>query len=163
MARDVDTDIRQLGEIRQRLEAAENSCDADYVGDMMAEDVVIMVPNEPVREGKTACAGFIRDVLAYFREHFDRRIRYVSAEVRVLGDFAFDRGSFSFTVVPRSGGQTTHAKGKYLWLYSSNGDGLWRLARVIVSLDEKEDDEHGSELRWWRRLLGRIGVWPKSR
>ena len=163
MARDVQEDIRALGEIRQRLEAAENSGDADYIGDMMAEDAIIMVPSEPVQEGKTACAGFIRDMLTHLLEHFDRRITYVSAEVRVIGDFAFDRGSFWFTVVPRSGGRTTRATGKYLWLYSYSGDGLWKLARLIVSLDEEDDEEHRSELTWWRRALARVGGSLKSR
>jgi uncharacterized protein (TIGR02246 family) len=163
MARDVDRDIHALGDIRQRLEAAENSGDADYLGEMMAEDAVIMVPNEPVQEGKTACAGFVRDILAHLLEHFDRRITYVSAEVRVIGDFAFDRGNFWFTVVPKSGGHTTRANGKYLWLYSYSGEGPWKLARVIVSLDEEDDDEHGGELTRWRRALARIEGWLKSR
>jgi hypothetical protein len=59
---------------------------AVYGGDMLAEDAVIMVPSEPVQEGKAACATFVTEVTAGLREHFDRRIVYVSAEVRIIGD-----------------------------------------------------------------------------
>lgn len=133
----------ELEEIRARLEAAENGGDAGYIGQMMADDVVIMVPDEPVQEGKAACADFVREMLAGLLERFDRRIKYVSAEVRVIGDVAFDRGSFSFTVTPKSGGDTARATGKYFWLYSRGGDGSWKLARVIVSLDEEDRTDLG--------------------
>jgi uncharacterized protein (TIGR02246 family) len=141
MGLDVQKDVHELEEIRERLQAAENSGNADYIGQMMAEDAVIMVPNQPVQEGKAACASFIREVLAGLLGQFNRRITYVSAEVRVIGDFAFDRGSFSFTVAPKSGGATEQARGKYFWLYSCSEHRSWKLARLIVSLDE-EDEEH---------------------
>jgi ketosteroid isomerase-like protein len=78
-------------------------------------------------------------------ERFNRRITYVSAEVRVIGDFAFDRGSFWLTVSPKTGGETTRETGKYLFLYSRATDGSWKIARAIVSLDEKDVDESGGQ------------------
>lgn len=144
--RDDHTDIRALHDIRIRLEAAENGGDADYIAGIMADDAVIMVPGEPVQEGRAACAAFVRNMLAYLLGHFHRPITYVSAEVRVIGHWAFDRGSFSFTVEPKSGGEPSEAHGKYLWLYSKSGS--WKLARAIVSLDEDDAIEtKNSELR----------------
>ena len=135
-------DLHDLSEIRDRMEAAENSGDADYMGTMLADDAVLMVPNFPVQEGTAACTDFTRDVLTYLHKTFDRHISYFSAEVRVIGDYAFDWGTFSFTVTPKDGGDTEHPSGKYFWLYSRIDDGSWKVARIIVSLDE--DDEEGS-------------------
>jgi hypothetical protein len=59
-----------------------------------------------VYEGKEACAEFLRGMLAWMIEALDRHIAYVSAEVCVLGDHAFDRGTFAFTETPKSGGDT---------------------------------------------------------
>ena len=140
MDSDIEKDIRELDEIRGRLEAAENAGDADYFVEMMAEDAVIMAPDQPVQEGKAACASFVREVLAGLLEAFNRQIRYVSAEVRVIGDMAFDRGTFSFTVSPRTGGETIQETGKYLWIYSRASDGPWKVARAIVSLDQRDDE-----------------------
>ena len=67
--------------------------------------------------------------------HFDRRIAYTSAEVRLFGSHAFDRGRYTFNVIPKSGGDATHGTGSYLFLYSRNRAGDWKLARSIVNQD----------------------------
>jgi uncharacterized protein (TIGR02246 family) len=137
-------DLDELARILRRLEAAENAGDAGYLVSMMADDVVIMVPNEAVQEGKDACAEFICRVRAWMVESLDRHIEYVSAETRVLGDYAFDRGTFAFTATPKSGGDTTHAQGKYFWLYSRGASGSWKLSRMIVSLDDPPEECDGA-------------------
>jgi len=135
-------DYQDLREIRTRLEAAENSGDAEYMSAMLADDAVIMVPTFAVQEGKAACAAFTREILSFLHTAFNRHITYVSAEVRVIGDYAFDRGTFSFTVTPKAGGPTETPCGKYFWLYSRASDRSWKLARLIVNLDEEHDGEH---------------------
>ncbi|PYR05478.1 MAG: hypothetical protein DMG00_21560 [Acidobacteria bacterium] len=141
MKTDTETDVRQIEEILRRIEAAENAGDATAMIDLLAEDAVIMAPDQPVQEGKAACAAFLTDVIASLFEQFDRRIAYVSAEVRVIGEYAFDRGSFAFSIAPRSGGDTSRETGKYLFLYSRAADGSWKIARAIVNLDAHESEE----------------------
>jgi uncharacterized protein (TIGR02246 family) len=142
METDWQRDVRQIENIRERIEAAENTGNSTEIVDMLAEDVVIMVPNQPVQEGKAACASFVRNVLGGLLEQFDRRIVYSSAEVRVIGDCGFDRGSFTFTIAPRSGGESSRETGKYLFLCSRTADGSWKVARAIVSLDDREEPSH---------------------
>ena len=134
-------DVRAIEDILRRIETAENTGNCSEIADMLAEDAVIMVPNQPVQEGRAACARFVSDVMAGLLEQFDRRIVYVSAEVRVIGEYGFDRGSFTFTVTPRSGGDTSRDTGKYLFLYSRAVDGSWKIARAIVNLDDHEGEE----------------------
>jgi uncharacterized protein (TIGR02246 family) len=141
MKTDTQTDVRQIEDILRRIEAAENTGDSAAMIDLLAEDAVIMAPNQAVQEGKTACAAFLTDVMASLFEQFDRRIAYVSAEVRTIGECAFDRGSFAFTVAPRSGGDRSRETGKYLFLYSRAADGSWRIARAIMNLDDHESEE----------------------
>ena len=129
------SELRVLGEIRERLTAAENAGDPEPICSAMADDIVLMVPNAPVQEGKAACAAFLRALLPSLLHEFDRRITYTSAETRLLGDTAFDRGTFAFVVVPRGGGTPAVNEGKYLWLYTRS-EGTWKLSRVIVCLDE---------------------------
>jgi uncharacterized protein (TIGR02246 family) len=134
-------DVRAIEDILRRVEVSENTGNSAEIADMLAEDAVIMVPNQPVQEGRAACARFLADVMAGLLEQFDRRIVYVSAEVRVIGDCGFDRGSFTFTIAPRSGGKTSRETGKYLFLYSRAADGSWRIARAIVNLDDRDGEE----------------------
>jgi ketosteroid isomerase-like protein len=142
----VDSDLRAVHDLRARLEAAENSGDSAYIGSMMAENMAIMVPNEPIKEGKAACAGFIRDILGHIYANFDRRIAYVSDEVSVHGALAFDRGRFSFTVTRKDDGTITQAVGKYFWVYSREAQGGWKLSRLVASLDDDEGHEGASRL-----------------
>ena len=128
--------VQALHSIRERLEAAENAFDADPLADVLTDDAVLMVPNEPTQEGKAECAALVRRVLADLRAWFDRRIVYVSDEVSVRDDIGFDRGTFSFTVVAKHDGRRTRATGKYFWLYMRSPSNDWKLWRAIHSLDD---------------------------
>jgi len=130
------SDEQVLAQLRERLTAAENAGDPEPICEAMADDVVLMVPSAGVQEGKAACAALVRDVLPALLQEFERHITYTSAEVRVLGDAAFDRGTFAFSVTPRAGGPTELSAGKYLWLYARDQE-TWKLARIIVCLDEQ--------------------------
>lgn len=133
-------DVASLHAIRERLQAAENAFDPGPMVEIMADDVVLMVPNEPVYEGKQATAAFVTHILEHQMTWFDRRIAYVSREVWVRGDTAFDRGTLSFTVVAKHDGRTNEATGKYLWFYTRAEGGEWRLSRAILSLDDPPEE-----------------------
>ena len=130
---------RALHDIRERIEEAENAGITERFVEVMADDIVLMVPDQPVQQGKAACAEFVRNVLAGLLSRFSRRIVYASDEVDIVGGVAFDRGTFAFTVTPREGGQTTRVTGKYLWLLRRAEDGPWRMWRVIMSVDEGDE------------------------
>jgi uncharacterized protein (TIGR02246 family) len=137
------TDARAIGALRQALQAAENAADADAAAALFADDVVAMVPDVPVQEGKAACTAFMRGIMGELSARFIRHITYVSDEVSVVGETAFDRGTFAFTIAPRSGGEPSRVTGKYFWLLTRLGAGEWRVTRLIVSRDEPAEEEAG--------------------
>jgi uncharacterized protein (TIGR02246 family) len=137
---DLSADVQTLHEIRQRVEAAENAGDTESFVAIMADDIVLMVPDQPVQQGREACAAFVRNVLAGLLSRYSRHITYASDEVDVIGTVAFDRGTFAFTVTPREGGATTRVTGKYLWLMRRAGEGAWRMSRVMMSVDEGDEE-----------------------
>jgi ketosteroid isomerase-like protein len=129
-------DLQALHAIRDRLQAGENAFDGDPLVEVMTDDIVFRVPNEPVLVGKAQCEAFVRRILAEQQAWFDRRISYVSEEVAIHGNTSFDRGTFSFTVVMKHDGSTSEATGKYLWLYERTGGSEWKMSRAILSLDD---------------------------
>lgn len=144
---DAEADVSAVAALREALEAAENAGDVDAAAALFSDDAVVMVPDFPVQEGKTACASFMREIMGWLSAQFDRHIAYVSAEVVVFGDMAFDRGTFSFTVSPKFGGDSTQATGKYLWLLRRTAAEPWRVARLIVCRDgEPEADANGAAI-----------------
>ena len=139
-------DTKAIGAVREALQSAENAHDPDAAAALLTEDAVLMVPDFPVQEGKPACLAFLRDVMGWLAENFERSIGYDSAEIAVDGDNAFDRGTFSFTVTPRSGGETTRTTGKYLWMLKRSVTGPWRVSRLIVARDEEAREGVGNEV-----------------
>jgi uncharacterized protein (TIGR02246 family) len=134
-------DLGAIAALRQALGAAENASDPNAAAALLTDDVVLMVPDFDVQEGKAVCTVFLREIMRWLAEQFHRRITYVSAEVAVMGrdgDVAFDRGSFSFTVSPKSGGDSVEVTGKYLWLLRRADGEPWKVARLIVSRDGPE-------------------------
>ena len=142
-------DVQQIEALLRRIESAENTGDAPALVGILADDAVIMAPNVPTQEGRQACADFVTEILADQTAHFVRRIRYESAEIKILGDHAFDRGRFAFTVTPRVGGDTSHATGQYLFSVLAHG----RAAVGALASDRQS------------RCAGRDGLmlgWPKG-
>lgn len=131
----LDRDLAMVRDLLAQVEAAENRGDATALAALLADDAVIMAPDQPVQEGKATCAAFVGQILADQREHFQREISYTSAGVELHGDKAIDRGSFAFTCVPHAGGESTHATGKFLFVYSRAASDSWKLSRAIVNLD----------------------------
>lgn len=134
-----DADVSAVAAVRDALEAAENAGDADAAAALLTEDAVLLVPDFPVQEGKEACTVFMREIMGWLSTQFHRHIAYVSAEIVVIGDMAFDRGTFSFRVSPASGGDATVVTGKYLWLLRRTAASPWQVARLIVGRDRDSD------------------------
>jgi ketosteroid isomerase-like protein len=57
-------------------------------------------------------------------------------EVRVAGDWAFSRGTYAFTVIPKAEGEIEKGDGKYLSILEKQDDGSWKLARDCFNLNE---------------------------
>lgn len=136
------SDSDRIRQLLRGIEAAENSGQPERLIELLAEDVVLMAPDHPVQEGKEACAAFVTQVLNDLFEYFDRRIVYTSAELRMFGSHAFDRGRYVFTCVPKAGGENVQGTGSYLFLYSRNPSGEWKLARGIVNQDSPPEEQH---------------------
>lgn len=131
-------DVAAINEIRVVLEACENAFDAEPMIDVMADDMVIMVPNFAVKEGKAAASDFVREITCWMKDAFERRvISYTSDEVSITGNIAFDRGRFSFTVSVKNR-EPELVTGKYLWLLRRDGE-RWKLTRMLVCVDEADE------------------------
>ena len=133
------SDIEALQGLREAIVAAECSGDVSFFAATLDDDAVVMPPDAPAREGKTACLSFVREVLHSMLAQFDRELVCESAEIVVDGGFAFDRGSFFQTLREKDSGLVVRERGHYLWLYVRRTSG-WKLSRVIWNGGEEVED-----------------------
>jgi ketosteroid isomerase-like protein len=119
-----------IARIRDTVQSAENAGKVDPMRTSFADDLVIMAPGFPAVVGAKAAADF----MAGFFAQFDVEISYASAEIVVMGDWAFDRGSFRQTLRPKNGGPAVSEQGNYLWLYGRETGDVWKHIRVTWNI-----------------------------
>ncbi len=102
---------------------------------LFESDLVVMPPNEPPIVGKAALRSWFLRVTDQFSIDLDFSVE----EVRVTGDWAFERFSFRRTTTPTGGGDPTTARGKGIHVFRRQSDGSWKIARDIWTSDEVPD------------------------
>jgi uncharacterized protein (TIGR02246 family) len=119
--------IPAIDRVREAHIAAMNQGSVDAFVGVFSEDAVQMPPNFPANTGSAAIRAWITAFLQPFRVQFELEV----AEVRVAGDWAFERGGYRIDVTPKAGGQGFQDLGKYITIYEKHPDGAWLVARDI--------------------------------
>ena len=122
-----EADLRAIDTIREDHVAALNAGNADAWVAQFAEDGVQMPPNAGANVGKAMIGSWSRGLLGHFRVQFALTVE----EVRVLGDWAFERGGYTIGLDPAAGGPAMQDAGKYITLYRKTPADAWRMARDI--------------------------------
>ena len=106
-----------------RCYAAFAAGDLDRLRDLMADDVVFLVPGHPPMRGRAAFAAGqagLRDVDIDGRSEIE--------EIRVLGDWAYVWTTLSIVVTPKSGGAPVRRSGPTLSILRRQ-HGKWVIVR----------------------------------
>ena len=127
--------------VRDRFVAADLANDAAAMAALLADDVVILHPEAGVISGRDAAARFMQAVLGEVEAEFIKEVRYTRLELHLSEQFAFERGEFTQALRPRAGGDPVHEHGQYLWLFTRNGDGVWRISRMAGAFVAEQPGE----------------------
>ncbi len=134
--RDVSADIAAIKALNDKIAAAFNSNDAAAVAAAYADDAVMMDPNQAPIEGKSAIQAAYE---ARAKENASMSIAstfsFTPLETQVVGDWAYDRGTYTVTLTPKSG-KPTERSNKYLTIYKRQPDGSWKVYRDISNSNE---------------------------
>jgi ketosteroid isomerase-like protein len=93
-------------------------------------DDLIKVRNGAPPETKAETA---KRIAAAF-EKFRSRVEVANEEIHVSGDFAFTRGSFRVTLMPKAGGDSQIADRRYLEIWRKES-GRWLVVRTMDNVD----------------------------
>jgi uncharacterized protein (TIGR02246 family) len=127
-----EIDVKAIDSVREAHVAALNDGDARAWAALFTDDGVQMPPNMPANIGRSAIEGWSTGFMDMFGLQFALSVD----EVRVLGEWAFERGTYTIGLKPRSGGPSMQDAGKYITIYQRQpGDG-WRMARDIWNSDK---------------------------
>ena len=127
-----EADIQAIKEILVKWDDALNSGDANAILNLLTEDVILLNPDGPITEGKKACKASIS---ADFEKRSFANSKTVVVEVRLAGDRAYSRGTWSGTITPKDGGDSFQESGRLIDIFERQPDGSWKVSCEMYSID----------------------------
>jgi len=129
-------DVALVYELWNEYASTVNAGDLERWLSLWIEDGIQIAPDAPLRIGKEQ----IREAMRATFDLFDRRDMTIhTEEVRVLGDWAYSYGTFTFENLPKGGGKTVNYCGKFLDILMKQPDGSWKIAIDCHNYDEPQD------------------------
>ena len=121
---DTEADIAAINEVWNQWTLACNTGDVELLMSLMDDNMVQMPPNAPANIGKEAIRPGEEALLGLF----DIELPPMSVEeVEVAGDWGFSRLTFTLSLRPKEGGETSTSSGKALSIFKRQADGSWKV------------------------------------
>jgi ketosteroid isomerase-like protein len=111
-----------------RLLTALRTNSSDSLMVLMAEDVVLMPPNEPVLKGKAAVRAWYGQFLTQLRTS---GLTTTDREVLIGGEWATELATYEWALAPAAGGPAAIDRGSYVQVWHREPDGRWLFAREL--------------------------------
>ena len=121
-----EADLKAIDKVRDTHVGALNAGNAAAWAAQFADDAVQMPPNAPANVGKEMIGTWSAVFLSQFRVQFVLTVD----EVRILGEWAFERGGYEIDLTPAAG-PSMQDNGKYITIYRRDSNNSWKMARDI--------------------------------
>ena len=122
----------EIGKVRTAYETAGNAQDGAALAKLFAADGTLMPPHAPVQKGRAAIEAYYKNLTSQVMIH---GLSIKPTETRVLGDVAYDIGTYSQALMPMKGGKMVDDKGKYITLLKKEPGGSWTITHSIYNSD----------------------------
>ena len=132
----VEADIAAIKTLINQVERAFNEGDLDAYMSTVADDAVVLEPNEPAIIGKEA----IRDWYGFIESmSFDMKI-FID-EIEVSGDWAFHRSNWKGSWTEEDSGQKTEIESKDIGILKRQPDGSWKTTHTIFNFTSRKTSD----------------------
>jgi uncharacterized protein (TIGR02246 family) len=127
----LENDLRAIEAVNQRDVQFALAGDASMMMSQWTDDFVLLPPAGPILRGRRVIAEAFQGIES------PEIVEYVLdiQEVKVLGDHAFEWGTYRYSVRPRAGGETVRTGGKLMRILQRQPDGSWKMYRGISTVD----------------------------
>jgi uncharacterized protein (TIGR02246 family) len=123
-------DVAAIVQIAKDFEQWNKTGDVEHIVDIYSPDVIYMHGGMPNLNGKAVVAQNYKDFFSSYTAQVNVNVQ----EVRVFGDMAFDRATFTTAVTPKGGGETTVMKGQVMEILRKEA-GKWKSFRVMANTE----------------------------
>ena len=125
-------DEAAIAKIRTAYQTAAASQDGAAIAKLYAPDGVAMHPNAPAAKGRAAIEAFHK---AFGQQWMMHGITITSTATKVIGDTAYDVGTYKQGLMSQKGGPQIDDTGKYIVLLKKDASGNWWVTHSISNSD----------------------------
>jgi len=129
---DVEVDVEAIKKITDDFNAAINAGDIDKLVSLYTDDAVRIPPNKPALIGKEAIRSMFQEQL----DKFTVQNEGVIVDLKVSGDLAFVRGSWTSINTPKTGGEPLKENGSFVSVFQKQPEGSWKVICNIWSNEQ---------------------------
>ena len=125
-----EADVAAIHAVMDRWAEGLTNQDTDAMLSLFTTGTVFMPPDQPAITGKEAVRGWFDALFAGGTVEYSIQ----ADEVKVAGDWAGGRGTYTFSSASEEGEPVTNS-GKWIILYERGADGSWRSASLVWNTD----------------------------
>ena len=127
----MENDLRAIEAINQRDVQFALAGDSAGMMSQWTDDIVLLPSAGPILRGRSVIAEALRgrespEILGYVLD---------IQEVKVLGDHAYQWGTYHYAMRPHKGGATVRTSGKLMRILQRQPDGSWKIYRGMTTVD----------------------------
>ena len=102
------------------------------IAELITDDYVMMAPDQPAIEGKEAFLAYYKALL---EENDVKNAKNVVGDVRLAGDWAVVRGTYTAVRTPKATGEPINVRSKWVDIRELQPDGSWKFSLSIGNSD----------------------------
>jgi uncharacterized protein (TIGR02246 family) len=136
-------DMEAINQLHQRDMEASKKWDVETLVSLWADDIVSIPQDGQPLIGKEANRNSLLKLREASSDIDIVEYNLSFNEVKVVGDWAFEWGTFSGTIRLKDGGEPSQSSGKLFRVLKRDADGSWKIARTMYNNDsaDKIEDE----------------------
>lgn len=125
-------DEAAIAKVRTAYQTASSAQNAAGIAKLFAADGVEMPPNAPAASGRAAIEAFHKGLAKQWMMH---GITISPTSTKVVGDTAYDIGTYKQQLMSNANGSIFDDKGKYVVLLKKDAAGTWAISHAIYNSD----------------------------
>lgn len=134
-------DLEAINQLHRRDMEASKSWDVETLVSLWTDDIVSISQDGPPVVGKEANRNSLLKLKEASSDIDIVEYNLAFNEVKVVGDWAFEWGTFTGTIRSKDGGETSASSGKLLRVLKRDADGSWKVARTMYNNDSSDEGE----------------------
>jgi uncharacterized protein (TIGR02246 family) len=138
------SDMEAINELHKRDTEASKAWDVETLVSLWTDDIVSIHQDGNPVIGKEANRNSLLKLKQASGDIDIVEYDISFKEVKVIGDWAYEWGTFSGTVKLKAGGEAYKSSGKIFRMLKRDADGSWKVARTMSINDSDDEDEASS-------------------